>query len=445
MWADILLILFGVVLTAGTALFVAAEFSLVALDPATVERRMNEGDKSVKPVLRALRQLSTQLSGSQVGITITTILLGYTTQSALALIFTDLGVSLGLALTLSTTAGIVISAILVNMFSMLFGELLPKNFALSDPLKTARVVARAQMLFTTVFKPLIFVLDGSANLILRRFGIEPTEELSSARSATELASMVRHSAEEGVLDPKTATLFTKSVGLGTLTAVDVMTHRSSMHVLRENQTAADLIDLAARTGHSRFPVVGDDTDDILGIAILRRAVAVPYEKRSSVVVTSGSLMNPAHRVPETASLAPLLVELREGNFQIAIVQDEYGGTSGLLTLEDIVEEIVGEVADEHDGRAVTGVRQLGNDWIVPGLMRPDEFGDLTSVMLPDDGPYETLGGLIMTRLGRIPQSGDSIRVSKVVLTVRKMQGRRVDSIRVSPDLAESDSDEQVAS
>ncbi|OKL46414.1 hypothetical protein BSR29_06500 [Boudabousia liubingyangii] len=432
MWLEIFYLFLGVILTLGTALFVAAEFSLVALDPAMVERRVNEGDEGAKGVLRALRSLSTQLSGAQVGITLTTILLGYTTQSALGRLLTALGVRFGLAITIATTIAVIIAAILVNAFSMLGGELLPKNFALSDPLKTARRVAGPQMLFTRIFAPVIAVLNGTANWVLKRFGITPTEEISSARSAPELASLVRHSADEGVLDPMTATIFTKSVALGDLTAQDVMTHRSSMHYLHVDQMADEVIELAAKTGHSRFPVIGDDTDDIQGIVYLRRAVAVPYEKRAEVSVASSSLMTEAHRVPETASLAPLLVELRESGFQMAIVVDEYGGTSGLLTLEDIVEEIVGEVADEHDKRVATGTRRLGDEWIIPGLMRPDELGELTGVMLPDDGPYETLGGLIMNELGRIPKAGDRVEVGGAKLLVRRMDGRRVDSIRLTP-------------
>ncbi|OKL50373.1 hemolysin family protein [Boudabousia marimammalium] len=426
------MIVLGVVLTVGTAIFVAAEFSMVALDSATVERRAESGDKSAAKIAKALKQLSTHLSGAQIGITLTTILLGYTTQTSLSLFFADLGNSFGLAVTLATTIGVLVAAVLVNAFSMIFGELIPKNMALADPLATARWVTPLQVFFTTLFRPLIYVLNGTANWILIKLGVEPAEEISSARSATELASLVRHSAEEGVLDPSTATLFAKTVGLGSLLAVDVMTHRSTMHSISESQTAADVIKLASRTGHSRFPVVGDSVDDILGIVYLRRAIAVPYEKRDNVVVTSQSLMTEAHRVPETASLAPLLVELRDGGFQMAIVVDEYGGTSGLLTLEDIVEEIVGEVADEHDRRTRAGSRTVGNDWIVPGTMRPDELGELTSILVLDEGPYETLGGLIMHALGRIPRYGDSVKSGQAQLTVRRMEKRRVESVLVHP-------------
>lgn len=406
-WWDWALIAFGVLLTVGTAIFVAAEFSLVALDPASVDRRAQAGDRAARGVSRALQQLSAQLSGAQVGITLTTILLGYTTQTSLVKIFSHLMSDLA-GQALATSIAVAVSLILVNAFSMVFGELIPKNLALAKPLAVAGRVTPLQLGFTTLFKPVIWVLNTMANRVIRVFGVEPLEEASSARSASELAALVRYSAEEGTFDPHTATLFTKSVGLGRLCAQDVMTNRGRMATLPETASAEDVIDLARETGHSRFPVIGEDSDDVVGIVHLRRAVAVPYERRHLVPVTSQSLLTAAPRVPETVKLAPLLVELRETGLQMAVVVDEYGGTSGLVTLEDVVEEIVGEVADEHDFRR-RGIRSLGTDsWLIDGTLRPDEINDRINIRLPDDGPYETLAGLVLSELGRMAQVGDVI-------------------------------------
>ncbi|HHT41110.1 MAG TPA: HlyC/CorC family transporter, partial [Actinomyces sp.] len=329
------MILLGVVLTLGTAVFVAAEFSYVALDSASVERRANEGDKRAKQVLKAIRTLSTQLSGAQVGITLTTILLGYTTQVALLDLFSRLFTNAGLAVALATTLAVALSVIFVNAFSMLFGELVPKNMALADPFHTAGLVTPVQTGFTKLLHPLIKLLNDTANKVLHLIGIEPMEEISSARSASELAALVRHSAEEGTLDTSTATLLTKSIAIGDLSAVDVMTDRGRMHYLPESSSAADVVELARTSGHSRFPIVGDDSDDIIGFVSLRRAVAVPYEKRAEVSVMSSSLISDAPKVPETLELAPLLVQLRAEGLQVAVVVDEYGGTSGIVTLEDV--------------------------------------------------------------------------------------------------------------
>src|SRR5690625_279929 len=424
------MILLGVVLTAGTAVFVAAEFSLVAMDPATVDRRVAAGDRRAVGIQRALKNLSTELSGAQVGITLTTVLLGYSAQSALVTLLTGPLGSAGLATAAAGATAVVLSLALVNGFSMLFGELVPKNLAMAQPFRVAGVVAPLQRAFTTVLRPLISLINGQANAILRVFGVEAREEMASGRSASELAALVRRSAEQGTLDIGTATLLTRSIGIGALTAVDVMTDRVRMTALPRTATAADVVAAARTTGHSRFPVVGDDHDDVVGLVNLRRAIAVPYERRAEVPVTSTSLMIPAPRVPETLGLAALLVSLRDGGMQMAVVVDEYGGTSGIVTLEDAVEEIVGEVSDEHDRRRTGAHAASDGSWVVPGVMRPDELAHVADIVVPDDGPYETLGGLVMTRLGRIARVGDEVELPGAVLRVEQMDGRRIEVLRV---------------
>ncbi|GAB3161189.1 hemolysin family protein [Myceligenerans halotolerans] len=441
MTVDWIMVAVGVLLTAGTAIFVAGEFSLVTLDPAVVGDD-EEGDRpgpSATParpgrrdraVRAALKSLSTELSSAQVGITMTTILLGYTAQPALVNLllagFGDFPMAEAVGLALAT----VLALILVNGFSMLFGELIPKNFALSVPLAAARLVIPLQRVFTVLFKPVILVLNGSANALLRRVGVEPREELSGARSATELASLVRRSAAEGTLGKSVAQLLTNSIELHELSANDVMTDRMRMIVVERDATAADVVRLAMNTGHSRFPVIGQDRDDVVGLVNLRRAVGVPHERRAEVPATA--LMVDAPRVPETVGLGPLLVELRDLGLQMAVVVDEYGGTSGVVTLEDVVEELVGEVADEHDRRRAGVVRAPGDEWVVPAVLRPDELEENTGVVVPEGAAYETLGGLVMAELGRVPRAGDEVTVPGATLRVEAMDGRRIERVRVRP-------------
>jgi CBS domain containing-hemolysin-like protein len=242
--------------------------------------------------------------------------------------------------------------------------------------------------------------------------------------------LVRRSAQVGTLDASTATLLTNSIEFSELTAVDVMTDRQRVRVLRRDEPAAEVVRLARETGHSRFPVIGDDSDDIVGLVHLRRAIAVPYEKRGEV--PAAALMIDAPRVPETVRLGPLLVELRDHGMQMAVVVDEYGGTSGVVTLEDVVEELVGDVADEHDRRRTAASPRADGAWMVSGLLRPDELHETTGLVVPEDGRYETLGGLVMAALGRVPEVGDEVLVGDVRLSVESMARRRVERVLVRP-------------
>jgi CBS domain containing-hemolysin-like protein len=425
-----LLVLLGVVLTLGTALFVAAEFSFVALDRASVERKAEAGDAGAQRVLDALRRLSTQLSASQVGITLTTLLVGYLAQpSVAALLKSPLG-ALGLAPGLVTSLSVALALVLATVFSMVVGELIPKNLAVAEPMLVARAVALPMRVFGAVFRPLISLLNGSANRMLRRLGVEPKEELSGARTPQELASLVRRSAEAGTLDPTTARLVTRSLRFGDRTAEDVMTPRLRCVVVHRDDPASDVVRLARTSGHSRFPVVDDGLDDVVGLVHVKRAVAVPPERRSEV--PAAALMAEPVMVPETARLEPLLAQLRESGLQLAVVVDEYGGTSGVVTLEDVVEEIVGEVADEHDRNRGAGRRLRDGTWIVPGLWRPDEVRERVGAPVPDDAAYETVGGYVMAVLGRVPQRGDEVPLPTGTLRVTRMEGRRVDRLRWVP-------------
>jgi CBS domain containing-hemolysin-like protein len=281
-----------------------------------------------------------------------------------------------------------------------------------------------------VARPLILLLNGSANRVLRAAGIEPQEELSGARTPDELASMVLRSAEAGTLDPATAQLVTRSLGFADRTAADVMTPRVRCTPVQREESAARVIELCRETGHSRFPVVEDDLDDVIGVVHVKKAVSVPYERRSDV--PAGALMVDTLVVPESIRLDPLLAQLREQGLQMAIVVDEYGGTSGVVTLEDVVEELVGEVADEHDRVRQSGRMLRDGSWVVPGLWRPDELSERVGIEVPDDANYETVGGFVMARLGRVPVGGDEVSVDDGRLRVLRMDGRRVDRLRYQP-------------
>lgn len=425
-----LLVLAGVGLTAGTALFVAVEFSLVALDRPTVQRAIDSGDRRAEVVLGSLRRLSTQLSAAQVGITLTTLVLGYIATPSLGRLLQTPLSALGLQGEALRSVSAALALLIATLFSMVLGELLPQFLGISAPLATAKVVAMPVRVFAVIAKPLIVVLNGSANLVLRGLGITPQEELSGARTPQELASLVRRSAEAGTLDVGTARLVTRSLGFGEQTAADVMSPRARATSIERTATAEDVLRLARSTGHSRFPVTGEDWDDIDGIVHVKRAIAVPHDRRADVPVSA--LMVPPLLVPETIRLDPLLLLLREAGLQLAIVVDEYGGTAGVVTLEDVVEEIVGDVSDEHDRSRTTAREMTDGSWTLPGLWRPDEVRERLRAPVPDGPAYETIGGWVMAELGRVPVAGDTVELSGWSVTVLTMDGMRVDRLRFVP-------------
>ena len=419
----------GLLLTFGTGLFVASVFALVNLDRADLESRQEAGETRLSLTISALRITSTHLSSAQLGITLTTLLTGYTMEPAisnlLAPVFDAWGIPSGVARPLAAVIGVAIATV----FSMILGELVPKNFALAIPRQTAKLVMPFQVAFTTVFRPAVAVLNGSANGVLRAAGIEPKEELSGARTAEELSSLVRRSASAGVLEEDTASLLDRSLTFARLSAADVMTPRPSIHALAADDSAEDVIQLARRTGHSRFPVYGEDMDDITGIVHLKAAVGVPRERRADV--PAAALATEPLRFPEAVHLDTLVAELRARGYQMAVVVDEYGGTAGVVTLEDLVEEIVGEVLDEHDRRRA-GIVRVDDTVIFPGELRPDEVRDRTGIRIPEGDVYDTVGGYIMSVLERIPVAGDTLEIEDGSLEVQRMEGRRVDRVRFTP-------------
>ena len=413
-------------LTLGTGLFVASEFALVNTDRNELESRQEDGEKRLKLPIAAVKRTSTHLSAAQLGITLTTLLTGFLAEPAISSLISPSLTELGLGEDAVRALGAVIALLIATLFSFLFGELVPKNMALSVPVGTLKAVAIFQISFTYLFYFIIIFLNNTGNFFVRRFGVEPKEELSAARSAEELSSLVMRSASLGSLEENTATLLSRTLRLVELDASEIMTPRPKMHALDSKQNASDVISLSIETGHSRFPVTGEDIDDIVGAVHLKHALAVPIEKRDSVPVTA--IMQEVIRVPETMSLERLTLDLRERGLQIAIVIDEYGGTAGMATLEDLVEEIVGELDDEHDERLGDLTVVSGEQVSFSGLRRPDEL-EAYGIEIPESDDYDTASGYVMTELGRVPEVGDEVELDTGIIRVSLMDGRRIDRLR----------------
>ncbi|WP_422745892.1 hemolysin family protein [Micromonospora sp. WMMD754] len=420
-----------VLLTAGNAFFVAAEFALVTVDRAEIDRRADEGDGRAATVRRALRDLSFQLSGAQLGITITALLTGYLAEPALARLVAPALHPFGGA---DRFSGLLALA-LATLVSMLFGELVPKNLALARPMPAALATAAPMRGFSRAFGWLIRLLNNSANRLVRRLGVEPQEELASARSPEELGLLAAISARAGALPPDTAMLLRRTIRFGDKRAAEAMTPRVDVIALRATASVAELLEASRRTGRTRFPVYEETLDLVTGVAGVPDALGVPLARRAGTTVASVA-REPVY-VPESLDLDGVLAALKDAGADLAIVVDEYGGTDGVVTVEDLVEELVGEIADEFDPDAVGGgfgpaeltVPGGERTVLVDGVLRADELVEQTGFRLPE-GPYETLGGFLMARFGHIPVAGETVDEAGYEFTVVEVDRHRIEQVRV---------------
>jgi CBS domain containing-hemolysin-like protein len=337
------------------------------------------------------------------------------------------GIALALALLIATS------------ISMIFGELVPKNLAVARPMPTARWAAPPQWWFSRLLTPAIKVTNGTANWILRRLGIEPAEELRSARSPQELVSLVRTSKRSGSLDAATADLVDRSLQFGERSAEELMTPRSKIEALHGDETVADLVVKAMETGFSRFPIIEGDLDETVGIVHVKQVFTVPIRERAHTRLAAIAL--PVATVPSSLDGDAVMAQIRANGLQTALVVDEYGGTAGMVTVEDLIEEIVGDVRDEHDD-ATPDVVESRDGWRVSGLLRIDEV-ETETPFRPPEGEYETIGGLVLEQLGHIPEPGESVELTEFDpdgplddpvhwrATVVEMDGRRIDVLELT--------------
>ncbi|MFF5253512.1 hemolysin family protein [Streptomyces leeuwenhoekii] len=422
---EVLLLLVAILLSLACGAFVAAEFSLTTVERGELERAAARGERGAAGALKAVRNLTFQLSGAQLGITVTNLVVGMLAEPSIAALLAGPLQDAGVSRTAARSLALVLGTALSTVFLMVVGELVPKNWAISSPLAVARRVGNPQRWFSAAFRPFITHLNNMANRIVRRLGVQPTEELAAARGPQELAALARHSAKEGALEADTAELFVRTLNLADLTAENVMTPRVQVVALEARATCEDVANATRATGLSRFPVYRDTLDAVVGTAHIKDVLAVPAQRRSRVPVSE--LMREPLLVPATLTVDRLLDRL-SGRRTMAVVIDEYGGTAGVATLEDIVEEVVGEVRDEHDPHEtpeldVAGADELGRLlYRADGAARVDRLAGV-GFRVPE-GPYETLAGLVAHALGRIPAAGDTVLVAGWRLDVVDATGRR---------------------
>lgn len=418
------LLLLGLVVA--NAFFVLGEFSLITVDRGRVERQARGGDRRAGSVLAALRALTLQLSGAQLGITVTSLLIGFLGEPLLASLLEPplRGVPLvshGLAATLSIAAAFIIS----TAGQMVLGEQVPKSLAIAHPLRFALLVATPLRMFCWAGRPLIALLNAAANSIVRRLGVEPREEIAAARSIDELEVVIRTSASKGSLDRPTARLLTRTVRFRRKTAADALVPRVAMVALSREATAAELLRAAIDSGHAQFPVYGRDLDDVVGVASVHDALRFPPERRGAVRLEV--LMRAPVVVPETVHLDRLLAQMRAAGDRMAVVIDEYGGTAGIVTSEDLMEEMAGEIED-RPARPPSGA---GPGHLMPGDAPLDRVLEETGLELPT-GEYATVAGFLFERLGGFPKPGDSVELDGWMLRVAATEGHRITWVAVRP-------------
>lgn len=418
----------GVVLLLANGFFVAAEIALLAARRARVEERADAGDPRAAIALKALQELSITFSGAQLGITMCSLGLGAVAEPAVAAVLERVLLAAGVPATLGPGIGFAIALSIVVFLHMVVGEMAPKNLALARAEDVSLRLARSFAAFVWVFRPLIVVLNGSANLLVRAVRVQPVDEHNLVHTPQELVLALRESLREGTVAAQDARVMSAALQLAEIDAEAAMTPRVDLHAVADDAPVQVVLDLASTTGHTRFPVYHEDPDDVVGIVHVKDVLIRDPDDLDGLAVAD--LLRPVAAVPESLPLPQLLTDMRQDRSHAVLVVDEYGATAGLVTLEDVLEELVGELEDEFDPAAIRR-RRGQDDWIVDGLLRRDELERLTGLRLPA-GETETVNGWFSEELGRLVQRGDTLEHDGWRLRVLTLTGRRAGRVEVVP-------------
>jgi CBS domain containing-hemolysin-like protein len=417
-------VLVGVALLLANGVFVAAEIGLLASRRALIEELADDGDRRAQRAMQALRELSVTFSGAQLGITLSSLGLGAVAEPAVAALVADLLQDTVVPPGAVPAIAFAVALSLVVFLHMVIGEMVPKHLALSRAETVALAIARPFGWFVTLLRPLILALNAAANLLVRLVRVEPVDEHGLAHTPEELALAVAESRQLGTINPQDAQVMGAALQLATIDAEAAMTPRVDLMALPDTASPAEVLAMAAATGHTRLPVFHDDIDHIVGLVHVKDVLIDEREDRSLT-----DLLRPIPAVPGTRDLEGLLRDMLDDRSPAVLVLDEFGGTAGLLTLEDVIEELVGEIEDEFD--ATRHVRRQGDRvWVVPGMLRRDELQRLAGVQLAM-GEAETVSGWMVERLERLLEVGDRLRTDDGwQLTVRTLEGRRAGDVEV---------------
>lgn len=394
-------------LTLATGYFVAQEFAFVSADRLALSQRAAEGDKKAAKAIRVMERLSFMLSGAQLGITVTALVVGFIAKPALAELIAPALTAAGLPEGTAGGVALTIGFILATILQMVLGELAPKNLALSKPESLAQALAGSTLAYMALAGPIIKLFDSAANKLLRVVGIKPVEELHHGATLEELGHIIGESEAHGHLPGSHADMLERALAFSDHSAEEVMIPRVNVVSVKGSATVPELDEIITKHGHTHYPVLGAGIDDVIGLVSLRELAAVPIEQAAETRVID--ITRDVLVVPFSISLHDLVAEMHGRGEEVACVVDEHGGLAGLVTWEDVAEELVGEIADENDLDMPMTVRQ-GEGWELDAGLRIDEIALATGLELPDEDEYDTLAGLVLHRLGRFAVQGDVITV-----------------------------------
>jgi CBS domain containing-hemolysin-like protein len=419
-------LLIGVVLLLANGAFVAIEIALLAARRTRIEEAAEAGDPRAARALKALTELSVTFSGAQLGITMCSLGLGAVAEPAVAALFADWLGATPLPPGAVPLVAIALALSLVVFLHMVIGEMAPKNLALARAEAIALRLARPFGWFVTALRPLILLLNGAANALVRLVRVEPVDEHKLVHTPEELTLALAESRQLGTIAPQDARVIDAALSLAEIDAEGAMTPRVDLAALPDTAGLPEVLALAAETGHTRIPVYHEDIDHIVGLLHVKDVLIRSDAELERLTVAA--LLRPIPAVPESRDLEQLLRDMLDDRSHAVLVVDEFGGTAGLLTLEDVLEELVGEIADEFDAeqQARTAEERV---WVVPGTMRRDELERLSGLELGGDA--ETVSGAIVEMLGRLLDRGDRVRTDAGwLLTVLSLEGRRAGEIEV---------------
>ena len=403
------------------AFFVAAEYAFVSVRHTRLDELVNEGSRRARTVRMIVSDPSHFISAMQLGITLSSLALGALGEPAVARVIESAvgGVSSGVA----TAASVVVAFVVISVLHVVIGEIVPKSYTLPRAEPVALAVAIPIRAFFFTFSWFITFLDWLAQLVMRMLGIKTTDEMEGAHSEVELRMLLRQGERSGVLEAGEQEMIDKVFDFSDTSVEDVMVPRPDIVALPVALTPAAALDQVLEHPYTRYPVYDDEFDNVLGVLHVRR-LFVALRNGAAASTDLRSLLYPAHLVPETKRLAHLLTEIRREKGHMAIVIDEYGSVAGLVTLEDLLEEIVGEIDDEFDPEDVPVLRLGPDRYRVQGSLPVEEFNERFGRNLSDDD-YHSIGGIIFGELGRAPIVGDSVEIGHVKFDVVAVDGTRI--------------------